>query len=150
MSNIDHGHDHDHDHETRLQARAERIEREGLPAADPAVDAYRLVHRAVRRAPLPPVPDGFAARVARQARALDAADRLERRILWGGVAILLAVTAFVAMPALAYSISAVGALLPRAPWAMLGTCAIGLAACALWDAGQRHGRHGPWDRPFPG
>lgn len=142
--------DHDHDHEARLQARAERTEREGLPGADPAVDAYRLVHRALRAAPLPPVPDGFAARVARQAWALDAADRMERRILWGGVAVLLALTAFIAMPALAYSISAVGALLPSAPWAMLGTCAVGLAACALWDAGQRQGRHGPGSRPSPG
>lgn len=132
----------DHDHEARLQARAERIEREGLPGADPAVDAYRLVHRAVRVAPLPPVPDGFAARVATQAWALDAADRMERRILWGGVAILLAVTAFVAMPALALSISAVGALLPQAPWAMLGTCVAGLVVCALWDAGQWHGPGG--------
>lgn len=139
----------DHENEARLQARAERLEREGLPGADPAVDAYRLVHRVVRNAPLPPVPDGFAARVAQQAWALDAADRVERRILWGCVAILLAVTAFVAMPALAYSISTLGALLPRAPWAMLGTCVVGLAACALWDAVQRHVPDGSVSRPAP-
>ena len=56
--------EHEHQHAARLQRAAEQAEKSATPLGNPEVDAYRLVIRAVRQAPLPAVPEDFAARVA--------------------------------------------------------------------------------------
>ena len=48
----------------RLQQAAEQAERQGSPPGDADVDAYRLVIRAVRQAPMPAMAEDFAARIA--------------------------------------------------------------------------------------
>jgi len=53
------------DQDMRLQAEAERAEREGLPAGrDPRVNRYRLVMRALRQPLEPQLPADFDSRVA--------------------------------------------------------------------------------------
>src|SRR5207342_2766488 len=65
---------HDREHEARLQAEAEAAERQQLPpAANPAVNEYRLVMRALRQPPPDGLPADFAARMAR--RVLYAEER---------------------------------------------------------------------------
>ena len=66
--NANDSHQQARDRDMRLQAEADRAEREALaPGGDPRVDRYRLVVRALRRPLQPQLPADFAARVAAMA-----------------------------------------------------------------------------------
>jgi hypothetical protein len=106
----------DREHEAQLQAAAEQAERSGQPTGDSAVDAYRLVIRAVRQAPMPALPEDFARRVA--ARVSPAADKASME---DGMASLLL---------LGMALGGGGYFLPRF-WPLLSSLPLGLPALNL-------------------
>ena len=73
---------HDREHEARLQAEAEAAERQQLPpAANPAVNEYRLVMRALRQPPPRATAGGFR-RARGAARAVRRRARQPARTGW--------------------------------------------------------------------
>lgn len=128
---------HDLEREARLQALAEQRERDGSRLADPEVDAYRLVQRAVVRAPVPSIPAGFVARMGQLVRDFEASDRLEARIL--AVAVACAVVLAVGMGAwmLFAALPSAAGVVGEVPWGMLLAAAAGLAGCGVLDLRQR-------------
>ncbi|MEO7478579.1 MAG: hypothetical protein ABIT64_05020 [Lysobacteraceae bacterium] len=114
------------DHEARIQAEAERAEREGLASGrDPRVDRYRLVVRALRQPLEPQLPADFASRVAAIALQRDRGEGLEE---WIVVFLMLAmgVGALVFVgPALAGMMhTVVSVQLPPLPWHQVTMAAI--------------------------
>lgn len=119
------------DEAERLQADAERAEREGRPAGiDPAVDAYRLVQRAVVRAPMPPVPLGFAQRVAARLRAMEESARVESGLTGFLMLAFVAGAAFYLLPTMGAWMPDFRSTLPQFPWAM--AMAAGVAVLVAW------------------
>ncbi|HTA65326.1 MAG TPA: hypothetical protein VK753_07470 [Xanthomonadaceae bacterium] len=106
------------DRDLRLQAEAERAEREGLAAgSDPRLDRYRLVVRALRQPLEPQLPVDFAARVAAMAARRERGDGFEDWL----VALLMAAMGVGALlfvvPALANAVQAMATIrLPLLPW----------------------------------
>ena len=136
------------DQEARIQAEAERAEREGLASGrDPRVDRYRLVVRALRQPLEPQLPADFAPRVAAIALQRDRGEGLEE---WIVVLLMLAmgVGALVFVgPALAGMMhTVVSVQLPPLPWhqAVMAAACIGVAWASergfarLRDHGSRH------------
>lgn len=77
--------------EWQAQEQARLAQRAQLPAgSDPLVDSYRAVLNAIQQAPLPPVPQDFAASVARRLRAQEVDDYIDRWML-RGVGLLAAI-----------------------------------------------------------
>jgi hypothetical protein len=111
--------------EVRLQAEAERAEREGqAPGLDPQLDRYRLIVRALRQPLEPQLPADFAARVARLAIRRNS-NRFEDVL----VSLLLLVMGIVALlfvvPALVKAVQAMASMpLPALPWHLLLMAAI--------------------------
>lgn len=119
------------DEAERLQAAAERAERDGKPAGtDPAVDAYRLVQRAVVRAPMPSLPADFARRVVAQLRAIEESARVESGLTNALMLAFIAGAAFYLLPSVGQWISTVRASLPNFPWVMASAAAI--AVLVAW------------------
>lgn len=119
------------DEAERLQAAAERAEREGRPAgADAAVDAYRLVQRAVVRAPMPALPLGFAQRVAAQLRAIEESARVESGLTNLLMLAFIGGAAFYLLPSLGAWLPDFRSTLPQFPWTM--TMAAGVAVLVAW------------------
>lgn len=115
----------------RLQAAAERAEREGRPAGeDPAVDAYRLVQRAVVRAPMPALPLGFAQRVAARLRAMEESARVESGLTNFLMLAFIAGAAFYLLPSMGAWLPDFRSTLPQFPWTM--TMAAGVAVLVAW------------------
>ena len=119
----------------RLQAAAERAERERLPSGDLQVDAYRLVLRALKQPLSESLPVDFAQQVARKLQAREEAARLEDW-LTGVLLVTMAIGAAVfALPPLA----AVLALALRStaaqpvPWLLIFVAALGMTAAWLAD-----------------
>lgn len=127
--------------EARLQAAAEQAERDGLPAGEAGVDAYRLVIRAVRQAPMPGLPEDFARRVA--ARVSPAGDKASFED--GMVTLLLLGMALGGggyflprfWPLIASLVSLPTINMPAVSWPLLAATAVGLglawAIDRLWD-----------------
>ena len=121
---------HDREYEERLQAEAEAAERQQLPpAANPAVNEYRLVLRALRQAPPEGLPADFATRVARRVLMTEERGSFED---WMVTALMLALAAcalFYLQPVLAQVAGAFQLSLPALPWPLLfaAAAAIGLA-----------------------
>lgn len=115
-----------------LQEAAREQERAGVDGGEGA-PSYRLLARALREQPMPPLPAGFARALALRAeRAALADERWERR----GIAVLLLVLALLGLAGIAlYGAAWLGqllALLPSLPrmangWALLLLLGLGLA-----------------------
>ena len=122
---------HDREHEERLQAEAEAAERQQLPpGADPRVDEYRLVLRALRHPPALGLPADFAARVAR--RMLYAEERGTAED-WIVTVLMLAMAAgglWYLVPMLSSLAGAFQVRLPALPWPLL--VATGAAVAVAW------------------
>jgi hypothetical protein len=119
----------------RLQAEAERAEREGLPAGrDPRVDRYRLIMRALRQPLEPQLPADFDTHIAQLALHRDG-DGLEDvlvslLLLAMGIGALLYVG-----PVLAKMTQAmVSITLPPLPWHQFVMAAICIGV--VWSIDQ--------------
>jgi len=133
--------------EASLQAQAEAAERQGLPhGANPAVDRYRLVLRALRAPLAIDLPADFAARVARRIAPPEERHALEDgllRLLLLGIGIT---GLFYLQPVLATVLDSMHVSLPRVPWPLLVAAAAAVAVAWLVDRGathwkQQHGSH---------
>lgn len=122
---------HDREHEEKLQAAAELAERLGQGSGDPAVDAYRLVQRAVCRAAMPALPADFASRIAERMRKMEEGAQLER-FLTSLLLLALAVGgAFYLWPLLATMMADFSLRPPAAvPWQL--AIIVLSALCAAW------------------
>jgi len=119
----------------KLQAAAERAERERLPAGDPQVDAYRLVLRALKQ-PLPiALPADFAQQVARTLHMREEGVGLEQWLTNILLLIMAIGAAIFALPSLASVLAQV--LRTTAgqsiPWPSIGVAAFAMAAAWLAD-----------------
>ena len=136
---------HDREHEARLQAEAEAAERQQLPpAANPAVNEYRLVMRALRQPPPDGLPADFAARLARRVLYAEERGSLEDWLVTILMLLLAAGAMFYLQPVLAQVAGAFQLTLPALPWPLLfaAATAVGLA----WAIEQGAGRFGFRDR----
>ena len=122
---------HDREQEERIQAEAEAAERQRLPAgADPRVDEYRLVLRALRHPPAFGLPADFAARVARRVLYAEERGTVED---WTVTALMLAMAAggaWYLVPMLSTIAGAFRMHLPTLPWPLL--FATGAAVAVAW------------------
>lgn len=142
------------------QARADALERRladapgaagaGAPPTAPgdaaSVDAaavadYRLLHRAVRAAPMPALPAGFAAAMAAQVRDLEERAAPEHWTLLLAAGCALAAAALFALPVTASALQQALLQLDGAPWPMLFTAAGALALA--WAGDRLAGRRTP-------
>lgn len=104
------------------------------PAVDEtAVAQYRLLHRAVRAAPMPALPAGFAARLAAQVRDLEESAAPEWWTILLAVACALAAAVLFALPVTAGALQQALVHLDGAPWPMLLTAAGALALAWVAD-----------------
>ena len=131
------------DHEARIQAEAERAEREGLASGgDPRVDRYRLVMRALRQPLEPQLPADFASRVSAIALHRDRGEGLEE---WIVVFLMLAmgVGALVFVgPALASMIhTVVNVQLPPLPWHQVVMASVCIGVVWAIERGLMRVRH---------
>ena len=132
---------HDREQEERLQAEAEAAERQQLPpAANAAVNEYRLVMRALRQPPPEGLPADFAARLARRVLYAEERGSFED---WMVTALMLALAAgalYYLQPVLAQVASALQLSLPALPMPLLiaGAVAVGLAWAI--DQGVSHSK----------
>jgi hypothetical protein len=135
------------DNDMRLQAEAERAEREGLaPGRDPRVDRYRLIVRALRRPLEPQLSADFDTRVAKLAMQRDGdgfEDVLVSLLLLAlGVGALLYVG-----PSLAHMAQAMVSIsLPPLPWHQVVMAAICIGVAWAIDQGWKRTHHD--SRPF--
>lgn len=123
----------DHERNNRLQQAAEQAERMGSPPGDADVDAYRLVIRAVRRAPMPAVPGDFAARVVSRLQRSP-----ERAGVEDGLVILLLLGMALGgggylMPRLWPMLSALPVRLPQISWHWIIAAALAIALAWMVD-----------------
>jgi hypothetical protein len=136
---------HDLEQQEKLQAAAERAEREHLPAGDPQVDAYRLVWRALRQ-PLPvALPDDFAQQVVRRLQSREEAAQLEQWLTRLLVVILAVAAAVFALPPMARVLAPLvrATAAQPVPWSLVFVAALGMAAVWLTDlavSGRRTSR----------
>lgn len=131
---------HDREHEARRQAEAEAAERAQLPAgADPAVNEYRLVLRALRQPPnVAGLPMDFASRVARRAIYAEERGTIEDWIITG-LMLGMAVGALVFLqPVMAKIVGAFHISLPQVPWPLLFATALAVAAAWAVEQGLAH------------
>jgi hypothetical protein len=131
---------HEREHEERRQAEAEAAERARLPpGADPAVNEYRLVLRALRQPPgVAGLPMDFAARVARRAIYAEERGTIEDWIITG-LMLALAVGALVFLqPVMAKIVGAFHISLPQVPWPLLLATAFAVAAAWAVEQGLAH------------
>jgi uncharacterized membrane protein YidH (DUF202 family) len=118
------------EHEERLQAEAEAAERQQLPpGANPVVNEYRLVMRALRQPPADGLPRDFAARVAQRVSRAEERGSFED---WMVTALMLAMAGaalYYLQPVLRQLVGALHITLPSAPWPLLvaAAVAVGLA-----------------------
>ena len=118
------------DHDERLQAEAEAAERQGLPpGGNPVVNEYRMVMRALRRAPPEGRPADFAARVARRVLFAEERGSMEDWMVTALMLGLAAAALIYMLPVLAKVVGALHVSLPTAPWPLLvaAAVAVGLA-----------------------
>ena len=128
------------EHEERLQAEAEAAERNRLPpGANPLVNEYRLVMRALRQAPPDGLPGDFAARMARRVLHAEERGSVEDWMVTGLMLALAAGALFYLQPVLAQVVGAFHVSVPTAPWPLLvaAAVAVGLA----WTVEQGVARH---------
>lgn len=125
--------------ELQRQAQAEQRERTGSKEHDdPSIDHYRFINRAIRQAPIPALPAGFAARVARHIEDFEERAQFERSTL--AVMVIIAVIAglFFALPPLVEALQHLSTAI-ELPSAMLWATIFTLGFAAVLDqAGKRY------------
>jgi hypothetical protein len=127
---------HDREHEARLQAEAEAAERQQLPpAANPAVNEYRLVMRALRQPPPDGLPADFAARVARRVLFAEERGSFEDWLVTGLMLAMAAGALFYLQPVLAQVAGAFQVSLPALPWPLLMAAAVAVGLAWAVDQG---------------
>ena len=132
---------HDREHEARLQAEAEAAERQQLPpAANPAVNEYRLVMRALRQPPSEDLPADFAARVARRVLFAEERGSLEDWLVTGLMLAMAAGALFYIQPVMAKVAGAFQMSLPTLPWPLLMAAAVAVGLAWAVDQGVSHRR----------
>jgi len=133
MNNIGSGNG---DHDARLQDAAERAERLGLaPGANPAVDRYRLVMRAMRQPLAAQLPADFAARIAARIVLPEERGSVED---WLVSVLLLAVGVaglLYLQPVMADVLASMHFALPKVPWPLLVASGIAVAVALAVDWG---------------
>jgi len=130
---------HDREHEARLQAEAEAAERQQLPpAANPAVNEYRLVMRALRQPPPDGLPADFAARVARRVLFAEERGSFEDWMVTALMLVLAAGALFYLQPVLAQVAGAFQLSLPALPWPLLFAAAAAIGVAWAIDQGVSH------------
>ena len=127
----------DSERHTRLQAAAEQAERDGRPAGDPDVDAYRLVIRAVRQALMPGLPEDFARRVVlRTSPSSDNASLEDGMVTLLLLGMALGGGAYF-LPRFWPLLSTLPVTLPALSWPLLLAAAVGLGVAwaidHFWD-----------------
>jgi len=138
---------HDSERELRLQDAADQAEREGAPASDAGIDAYRLVIRAVRQAAMPELPADFARRVS-----LRIAPGAEKASFEDGVVTLMLLGMALGgggyflprfWPLLSNLVNVPAMKLPGVSWPLLIAAALGIAvAWAIDHFWDRHSHSG--------
>lgn len=125
----------DHSLESQRQALAEQPG-SGAEGAhpDPRVDAYRLVNRAVRAAPMPSLPSDFAARVAAAIRDHEERARMESGFVIAATACTGITGAVFAYPIVSDALASTVGTLPALPWPLLMTAAAGLVMVGVLDS----------------
>lgn len=96
------------------------------------VDA--LVHRAVRAAPIPPVPRNFAANVARMATDHREHARAETLLTFACAVAILVAAAMFALPGMGAAVAAIMTVHDGIPWPMLAGAALTLVLVGAADA----------------
>jgi hypothetical protein len=134
---------HEIEREARLQEQAELAERQGSPAgADPGLDSYRLVIRALRQ-PLPAqLPADFAALVAKRLFVPEEKGSLED---WLVTLLMLAMAVsgvIYVRPLMADIASRLHFTLPTLPWPLLGAAIVSVVLAWAVDRGAQNWRHG--------
>ena len=125
----------DIEQQEKLQAAAERTEREHWPAGDPQVDAYRLVLRALKQ-PLPvALPADFAQQVVRKLREREEAAGLEQWLTTILLVTMAVAAAFFALPPLAAALAPMlrATVAQPLPWSLIFVAALAMAAVWLMD-----------------
>ena len=131
---------HDREHEERLQSEAEAAERQQLPpGANPAVDEYRLVVRALRQPPsVVGLPMDFAARVARRAIFAEERGSIEDWIITGLMLAMAAGALYYLQPVLGNIVASLDIKVPTLPWPLLSAAAVALACAWAVEQGLAH------------
>ena len=131
---------HDREHEERRQAEAEAAERAQLPpGADPAVNEYRLVLRALRQPPkVAGLPMDFAARVARRAIYAEERGSFEDWFIVGLMLLMAAGALYYLQPLATNIVAAFNVKLPSVPWPLLFATAVAVAAAWAVEQGLAH------------
>ena len=130
----------DRELEENLQAQAEAAERQQLPpGADPAVNEYRLVMRALRQ-PLAVagLPMDFAARVARRAIYAEERGSIEDWFITGLMLAMAAGAIYYLQPLLANIVAVFDMQLPTLPWPLLFAAGVALACAWAVEQGLAH------------
>jgi len=123
-----------HENDARLQALAEQAEREGRAAgADPQLDRYRLVARALRQPLMHSLPGDFTAQVMARIGHAEQRSGFED----GATTVLLLVMAvaglLVMQPFVGVIVSQFQVSMPNLPWAQLVGSALCIGAAWLVD-----------------
>ena len=130
----------DRELEEGLQAEAEAAERQQLPpGANPAVNEYRLVLRALRQPPaVVGLPMDFAARVARRAIYAEERGSMEDWFITGLMLAMAAGAIYYLQPLLANIVAVFDVKLPTLPWPLLFAAAVALACAWAVEQGLSH------------
>jgi hypothetical protein len=134
--------------EERLQAEAEAAERKQLPpGANPIVNQYRLVMRALREAPGEGLPADFAARVARRVMFAEERGSFEDWMITALMLVMAAAGLFYLQPVLAGVAGSFHLQLPALPWPLLFAAALAVVVAWAIDHGATSWRqHHPHSR----
>lgn len=125
--------------QAQLQAAAEQAERLGMASADPEVERYRAVIRALRR-PLPmQLPADFARQVAEQAERRHASAGLEAWLTRTMMLLMIVVGLALALPTLGTALETTMALMPRLPIGFVVAAVLSVGAVWLIDLGWTRG-----------
>jgi hypothetical protein len=130
----------DREHEERLQAEAVAAERQQLPpGADPVVNEYRLVARALRQPPgIAGLPMDFAARVARRAIYAEERGSFEDWFVTGLMLAMAVGALYYLQPVAANIFASFHMQLPSVPWPLLVATALAVGAAWAVDQGLAH------------
>jgi hypothetical protein len=124
----------------RRRAAAEAAERQQLPpGADPVVNEYRLVARALRQPPgIAGLPMDFAARVARRAIYAEERGSFEDWFVTGLMLAMAVGALYYLQPVAANIFASFHMQLPSVPWPLLVATAMAVGAAWAVDQGLAH------------
>ncbi len=127
---------HEHDREVRLQAAAEKAEREGLPSGhDPELDRHRLVLRALRQEPAAQLSPNFARAMSVLVARREKQAAPEDWVMTALLGVLGIGALFYLQPFMAKVLGEMHLELPRLPWPMVIATLVAIAAAWAVDQG---------------